>query len=117
MKTLTFPYIIELGKFDTISNTIQVELEDEDIDRLKKHKDDAPFRTNEALVDLYNYVLDSILEPERERLRSDPEPVLDMLQEEAEDEEEFDETTEVTDEQIEDYLDSFQYYVDYPENI
>ena len=131
MKNYIFPYNILSGRFDCTPCDIDVDLSDEDaalMERIAKEGGRQFLSEDKELEHIYDIVLDAIIEEQKEYYRNDPIEVLEFLAEEydeeddeEEDDEEYDEESEeleeVTDEQIEYYLDSFDFAIFYPKEL
>ena len=134
MKTYTFPYNILSGKFDCVSTSIDVDLSDENAERLERsaREESRVFLSeDEKLADIYDQVLSAIIEEQIDYYRSDPMDVIDYLAEEYDydeddeddewdDDQESDEpdySSDVTDDQIEEYLECFDFPIFYPKEL
>ena len=116
MKQFTFPYYISFGKNDSVDCEITIELTDEDAARLVTSANEGGrFRLSEdeRIEDIYDAVFTAIMDREKQALMDDPEPVADALSWE----EDFDPDADITEEQIDDYLDDLEMDINYPEEL
>lgn len=116
MKTITFPYYVSFGKLDSVSSEIELSISDKDAKRLERSaKEGGRFRLNEDedLSDLYDKVYQKIIVAEKDVLISDPSPIKDFLSWE----DDYDEESPITEDQIDYYLDSFAIGINYPEDL
>ena len=116
MKTFTFPYYISFGKGDSVDCEISIELTEEDTARLvASAKEGGRFRLSEdeRIKDIYDMVFTAIMDREKQALMDDPEPVEDALSRE----DDCDPDAEITEEQIDAYLDELDIDVNYPEEL
>ena len=134
MKTYTFPYNISSGKLAFTECAIDVELTDEDAERLEKSAKEGgrKFLSEDPEIDdIRDLVLSAAYEEQKEYYRNDPMEVIEFLEEEfnydEDEDEDFGDEDEdeigridpdnITDEQIEYYLNSFDFSILYPEEI
>ena len=116
MKTFTFPYYISFGKGDSVDCEITIELTDEDAARLVTSANEGGrfrLREDESIEDIYDAVFTAIMDREKQALMDDPEPVEDALSWE----DDYDPDAEITEEQIDAYLDELDMDVNYPEEL
>lgn len=116
MKEYTFPYYVSFGKNDSVNCEIDIELSDEDADRLEKSAHEEPrFRLDEddKIGDIYDMVYQTIIDQEKDSLLDDPSPVEDTLSWD----EDYDPDVGVTEKDIDAYLDELSFGVNYPEEL
>ena len=116
MKQFVFPYFISFGKEDSVDCEISIELTDEDAARLVTSANEGGrFRLSEddRISDIYDAVFTAIMDQEKQALMEDPEPVADALSWE----EDFDPDEDITEEQIDAYLDDLEMDINYPEEL
>ncbi len=135
MKSYAFPYTISSGKLDFVEYVFDYDLSDEDAIRLENYAKDNfrdSFHSVKEVEDIYDAVMEAILEEQREYYRSDPSEVIEYLAEEYDYEDEEDEDYEddddqdespeefiadVTDDQIDEYLDCFDISIFFPKEV
>ena len=116
MKVYRFPHVFVFGKWDEVNAEIEIELSDEESNRLEnaiKAKPLAVFCENKSLSDIYDKVFTAIIDEERKGLLADPTPVENMLSWE----DDYDPDQPITDQQIEMYLDELYIRIYYPEEL
>lgn len=116
MKSFIFPYYISFGKGDSVDCEISIELTEEDAARLVASANEGGrFRLSEdeRIKDIYDMVFTAIMDREKQALMDDPEPVEDALSWE----DDYDPDAEITEEQIDAYLDELDMDVNYPEEL
>lgn len=116
MKQYVFPYYISFAKNDSVDCEISIELTDEDAARLLTSANEGGrFRLSEdeRIEDIYDAVFTAIMDREKQVLMDDPEPVADALSWE----EGYDPDADITEEQIDAYLDDLEMDINYPEEL
>ena len=114
MKKFIFPYSISFGKNDNIDLEIEIDLSDNDSQRLFEAATSDKrmrFRDNASVEDIYEEVDSAVIELIRKGIDDDPSPVVDMLSWEDED---YDPDQPITEDQIEQYLEELYITIYYP---
>jgi len=121
MLTYTFPYYISFGKGDSSDNKIEIELTEKEAERLvdsltKQYR--LRLSEDENIADIYDKVLEQVIQVEIESLRGDDEYMREVVGEYLELDEAEIEKYDFSDEEITEYLtDYLEIGVNYPEEI
>jgi len=116
MKEYTFPYYISFGRNDSVDNEIACKLSNKDALRLENSAHEGGrFRLDEdnEIEDIYNKIYDKIRSSECKFLLANPEIVQDWLSWE----DDYDPSEEITEENVENYLDELTIGINYPREL
>lgn len=113
MKEYSFPYFISFGRNDSVDNELVCKLSNKDALRLEKSAHEGGrFRLHEddEIKDIYTKIYDKIRSLETKLLLANPEIVRDWLSWE----DDYDPSDEITEEDVENYLDELDIGINYP---
>ncbi len=110
MRSVVLPYFVGMSKGESTDGKLEIELTDEEFERLKKSFDEGHIRidSDPNVDDIWRKAYEMIIDIERSNLEAFPEIVEDFFSWD----EDFD--GEVTDEWIEAYLDEMRSGINYP---